>query len=101
MTKKFNVTGMTCSACAQHVERAARRVDGVTRADVNLLLNTMEVECGEVSSDKIISAIEKAGYGAAEIGAESKGVQSVAQNADHKKAWIRLWVSIGFLIPLM
>ncbi len=101
MIKKFNVTGMTCAACAQHVERAAKKVEGVTKVEVNLLLNKMTVECDGVATERIVAAVEQAGYGASEIGAEKKKETTVIKDAEQKKAWIRLWVSVGFLIPLM
>ena len=47
MKQKFNVTGMTCSACSAHVEKAVRQVEGVDSVSVNLLGNSMLVEYGE------------------------------------------------------
>ena len=44
LKQKFDVTGMTCSACSAHVDKAVRRVDGVTEVNVNLLSNSMTVE---------------------------------------------------------
>ena len=44
MKQKFDVTGMSCSACSAHVEKAVSKVPGVDRVQVNLLQNTMEVE---------------------------------------------------------
>ena len=41
MKQKFNVTGMTCSACSAHVEKAVRQVEGVDSVSVNLLGNSM------------------------------------------------------------
>ena len=46
MKQKFNVTGMTCSACSAHVEKAVRQVEGVDSVSVNLLGNSMLVEYG-------------------------------------------------------
>ena len=65
---KFDVTGMTCSACQAHVEKAVKSLDGISAVNVNLLRNYMQVEYDENStnSTEIISAVEKAGYGAAE-----------------------------------
>ena len=60
--QQYNVTGMSCAACSARVEKAVRGVDGVTECAVNLLTNSMSVE-GTASSDKIISAVENAGYG--------------------------------------
>ncbi|MBQ9710157.1 MAG: heavy metal translocating P-type ATPase, partial [Clostridia bacterium] len=65
MKKKFDVTGMTCSACSSHVERAVRKLD-IKSCSVNLLSNTMLVEydVAKVSEKDIIRAVEEAGYGA-------------------------------------
>ena len=66
MKTKFTVTGMTCSACAAHIEKAVRKLTGVRRADVNLLLGTMEAEYDGITADDIINEVERAGYGARE-----------------------------------
>ena len=70
---KYNVTGMSCSACSARVEKAVSKVDGVSTCQVNLLTNSMMVD-GTASRDDIISAVEKAGYGAspADGGAQTK-----------------------------
>ena len=66
MKKKYNVFGMTCSACSSHVEKAVSGLSGVTKVNVNLLQNSMTVEYDEnmLGSDEIIQAVEKGGYGA-------------------------------------
>ncbi len=66
MKQQFSVTGMTCSACSAHVEKAARKVDGVSEVTVNLLTNSMSVTYDESkATDKaIIDAVIAAGYGA-------------------------------------
>ncbi len=63
----YDITGMTCSACSARVEKTARKLSGVTQASVNLLTNNMRIEYDEsvLSSEDIIAAVEKAGYGAA------------------------------------
>lgn len=68
-TKKklfFNVTGMSCSACSAHVEKAVSKMPGVDKASVNLLKGTMMVEfdADKTGSQQIIATVEKAGYGA-------------------------------------
>ena len=67
---KYNVTGMTCAACQAHVEKAVNSVEGVTSCAVNLLTNSMQVD-GDVPADKIIKAVEDAGYGASVQGAKA------------------------------
>ena len=59
---KYNVTGMTCSACSARVEKAVSNVEGVTSCQVNLLTNSMMVD-GTADSGTIVAAVEKAGYG--------------------------------------
>lgn len=71
----FSVTGMTCSACSAHVEKAVRKVEGVSNVTVSLLTNSMTVE-GTASADKIIGAVEKAGYGASIRGSRTGNVQT-------------------------
>ncbi len=74
--QKFTVTGMTCSACSSHVEKSVRKLAGMKAVTVNLLTNSMQVEYEEgiCSEDKIIEAVEKAGYGAGPVtGGTSEG----------------------------
>lgn len=96
---KFDVIGMTCSACQAHVEKAVRNVPGVAIANVNLLQNSMQVEFDESSTGtpQIISAVEQAGYGASE-----RGVKSDTSSAGDEisKMKTRLIASVCFLIPL-
>ncbi len=61
MKVKFKVTGMTCSACVAHVEKAVNAVDGVTECSVNLLTGQMTVDCS-CDNQTIIAAVQKAGY---------------------------------------
>ena len=69
MKERYHISGMTCSACSSHVEKAANKLAGVEKASVNLLTETMEIEYDEnkLSREQIESAVEKAGYGAALI----------------------------------
>ncbi len=93
---------MTCSACSAHVQKAVEKLDGVSSAAVNLLTNSMKVVYDEKKTgDKaIISAVEKAGYGAAVKGGKAEGTGAKTQSGD--KAYIvRLCVSVAFTIALM
>ncbi|WP_044973530.1 heavy metal translocating P-type ATPase [Ruminococcus sp. HUN007] len=65
--EQYNVTGMSCAACSTRVEKAVSSVPGVTGCAVSLLTNSMGVE-GTASSEDIIKAVEKAGYGASKKG---------------------------------
>ncbi len=66
MKERYHISGMTCSACSSHVEKAANKLKGVKKASVNLLTETMEIEYDEeiLGREDIESAVEKAGYGA-------------------------------------
>lgn len=98
---KFDVTGMTCSACQAHVEKAVRNVSGVSAVNVNLLQNSMQVEFddGLIGALQIISAVERAGYGASEKGAKSDNKAGSAGD-EIRKMKTRLISSVCFLIPL-
>lgn len=63
----YDITGMTCSACSSRVEKCVNKLEGVEKASVNLLTNSMQVEYEEEKLDVsgIIQAVEKTGYGAA------------------------------------
>ena len=113
--EQYIVTGMSCAACQARVEKAVGKVPGVTSCSVSLLTNSMGVE-GTASSQEIIDAVEKAGYGAsvkgaaaagAGTGSRSSAVGSLAAEEDAlkdretPKLRRRLILSVGFLIALM
>lgn len=127
MKERYRVTGMTCSACSSHVEKSVNKLEGIERASVNLLTETMDVTYDEarLSGAEIVAAVEQAGYGAElmETGRHS-GSESVFRTGDgterydfsgkdrkndlqrkmaqeEKEMRLRLGISIGFLIPLM
>lgn len=101
--KKYNVIGMTCAACQARVEKAVKKVEGVTSCSVSLLTNSMMVE-GSVESTKIIEAVEKAGYNAsiAEKGKEKNATTtSELKDNETKKMLKRLISSVLVLLILM
>ena len=108
MKQKFDVTGMSCSACSAHVEKAVSRVPGVDQVQVNLLQNSMVVEYEDEATDAaaIIHAVEDAGYGASVKDAHepTKKAENDLQKRtaeEAKKMKHRLGWSIVFLIVLM
>ncbi len=108
MKQKFDVTGMSCSACSAHVEKAVSRVPGVDQVQVNLLQNSMVVEYEDEAIDAaaIIHAVEDAGYGASVKDAHEpvKKAENDLQKRtaeEAKKMKHRLGWSIVFLIVLM
>ena len=76
--QQYEVTGMSCAACSARVEKAVRKVPGVTECSVSLLTNSMGVE-GTADSAAILAAVQAAGYGAVQKGA---GAQSAAPAPD-------------------
>ncbi|MBE6584272.1 MAG: cadmium-translocating P-type ATPase [Ruminococcaceae bacterium] len=99
--RKFNVTGMSCAACSARVEKAVSSVDGVKECSVNLLTNSMTVE-GTATDEKIIAAVEAAGYGASADGYKARqGNNDNLNDAETPRLIKRLILSVGFLIALM
>lgn len=100
---QYNVTGMSCAACSARVEKAVSSVDGVSSCSVNLLTNSMGVE-GTATSNEIIEAVEKAGYGAS-LKTKNKKVKSNSddelKDTQTPKLVKRLVASLVFLAPLM
>ena len=105
MRKKFDVTGMTCSACSSHVEKAVTKIDGVKAVNVSLLTNSMQVDYNEaaVQEGDIIRAVQGAGYGASLPGKENARAVSAVQTAETERKAVkkRLIISFLFLIPLL
>lgn len=103
MKQKFDVTGMTCSACSAHVEKSVSKLEGVKCVNVNLLQNSMVVEYDDntLGTTDIIHAVESGGYGASVQG-ETKTQEApknvAVEEMHHMKR--RLIVSFCFLIPL-
>lgn len=111
--EQYTVTGMTCAACSARVEKAVSKVPGVTGCSVSLLTNSMGVE-GTASPDQIITAVEEAGYGAAQKGGKGKSGGSTAAASGTASEYEemlkdratpvlkkRLIASVCLLIPLM
>lgn len=102
MNVKFDITGMTCAACAARVEKAAKSVSGVDSAEVNLLANTLRAELsGPDVTQAVISAVEKAGYGAVASGTQKAPKPKNPQAKTLKEMKTRIIWSAIFLIILM
>ena len=104
--EQYNVTGMSCAACSARVEKAVKKVPGVTSCSVSLLTNSMGVE-GTASPAAILSAVQEAGYGASPKNASaskasdaSAGLDALADR-ETPKLKRRLIASLGFLLVLM
>ncbi|MDD6159850.1 MAG: heavy metal translocating P-type ATPase [Oscillospiraceae bacterium] len=103
MREKFTVTGMTCSACSAHVDKAVRKLPGVSEVNVNLLGGSMTVDWqGELTADEIIAAVVDAGYGASLPTRQDAPAKPAADKAEEELAQMkrRLIASFVFLIPL-
>ncbi len=106
MNQKFDVTGMTCSACSAHVEKSVRKLEGVGEVNVNLLANNMHVayDNTKLSEEEIIKAVEDAGYGArlhekSTVGGKETKKDSAVED-EMRSMKVRLIVSFVFLVPL-
>lgn len=102
MKLQFNVTGMTCAACSARVEKVTNAVEGVNKAEVNLLAGTMQVEAdSEAVSEKIICAVENAGYHATVPGKSEKQEENHKQEEELKAVRSRIIGSAACLVVLM
>ncbi|MBQ2810376.1 MAG: heavy metal translocating P-type ATPase [Clostridia bacterium] len=99
--KKYEITGMTCSACVHRVESATLGVSGVESCAVNLLTGTMLVY-GEPSESEVIQAVSDAGYGIIQAQDDTNfDTESRFLDKESPVLLKRLYLSVGFLIALM
>ena len=111
MKQKFTVTGMTCSACSAHVDKAVRKLEGVSEVNVNLLGGSMTVEYDPAAQapEAIIAAVDAAGYGCAlpqaaagkgdaRVDARAEAARQMEEELSGMKR--RFLVSLCFLVPL-
>ena len=111
MNKKYDIQGMTCSACSANVQNSVSKVSGVSAVQVNLLTNNMVVEfdSGATSPEQIIQAVRDAGYDASpsvprsQTGQTARTMETPVGQADKELAAmrVRLTVSFAFLLPLL
>ena len=105
MKQKYNVYGMTCSACSSHVDKSVRKLEGVFEVNVQLLQNSMVVEYDEtkVTTTDIINAVSSSGYQAEVVGNQKK--EEISSNhkveENHQSMKRKVIVSFGILLPLM
>ncbi len=106
--EKFDVTGMTCTACVAHVEKSVSKLEGVKTVNVNLLTNSMTVNFDDsaIQIDSIEKSVEDAGYVAhvrnvaTGIGATPVAKVNFVQ-IEQEEMKMRWWVSLAFLVPLL
>lgn len=103
-TEKFEVKGMTCSACVTHVEKSVSKLTGIKLVQVNLLTNSMTVSYDEKTLDnnEIELSVKNAGYEAhTKSTKDDKISNSSLVNNEMKQMMFRWWISLAFLVPLL
>ncbi|MGB4438879.1 MAG: HAD-IC family P-type ATPase, partial [Sedimentibacter sp.] len=106
-SQKFNVTGMTCSACSARIEKNINKTDGVIEANVNLLSNSMTVKFDEsvLNESGIIKVVQDTGYNASSYDTKKSSTKSDGNKSDaeaeFKEMKKRLIISFVFAIPLL
>lgn len=105
-SKTFAITGMTCASCAQTIEKATRKLDGVLESNVNLATEKINIQYDSsvVSVADIVKAVSSAGYEVHEdVGSASDSVDEDREKKQReiKSLWKRLWISAIFAVPLL
>lgn len=100
MNTKFNVTGMTCSACSAHVEKAVAKIDGVQSVNVSLLTNSMVCE-HTCDAQNIVDAVTHAGYGASVFGKDAPTSKNTTKQPDGAITLGRVISSLVLCLALM
>ena len=99
MNKRYDITGMTCSACSSGIEKAVCKLEGVSACEVSLMAKSMKAEFDEnvISEERIISAVKSLGYG---IAAEGEAASRNKKDGDGR-LFVRFIISICLLVPLL
>lgn len=100
--ERYIITGMSCAACSNAVNKAVKKLDGVKEVNVNLLTNSMVVSYDSpTTSKKIIEAVKKAGYGASLLNnKDNKNSENIYEDKQTSKILVRLILSLIILVPL-
>ncbi|MDR0676796.1 MAG: heavy metal translocating P-type ATPase [Elusimicrobiota bacterium] len=105
--QKFNIDGMTCSACSFNIEKNIRKLDGIVYVNVNLIKNIMFVEFDDekIKNDDIIKAVIDSGYNAYLSQEKNSKEKSNDSNViilnELTQMKLRLYLTFIFLIPLI
>ncbi len=99
MKQKFDIEGMFCSACVNHVHKAVTKLNGIISVNVNLVNNSMIViyDEGIVNNHEIIESVKNAGYKASIYDSKKK----LVNEKDLKNKKIKLIISLCLMIILM
>lgn len=101
--QNFDLTGLHCAACSSRVEKVVSELPNVNSCSVNLLTNSMQVD-GIATPDEIITAVQKAGYGATihqDTASKANSANFESKDKEIYKLKLRLIWSTIFLIILM
>ena len=104
-TMELPITGMTCANCANTVERALKKVEGVVEATVNFASEkaTVTYVPGAVGSAELVAAVRRAGYDVVETaeGEEMEDAEAAARDAEIRHQWQRFIIGAVFSLPLL
>ncbi|WJN46690.1 heavy metal translocating P-type ATPase [Priestia aryabhattai] len=99
---EFAITGMTCAACSTRIEKGLNKLEGVTKASVNLALETASVEYSpsQIDPQDITQRVEKLGYGA-KLKSEEKEEEQSYREKELSKQKGKFWFSFILSVPLL
>ncbi|MGI8367808.1 heavy metal translocating P-type ATPase [Priestia megaterium] len=99
---EFAITGMTCAACSTRIEKGLNKLEGVTKASVNLALETASVEYSpsQIAPQDIAQRVEKLGYGA-KLKSEEKEEEQSYREKELSKQKGKFWFSFILSVPLL
>ncbi|MEI2340735.1 copper-translocating P-type ATPase [Priestia megaterium] len=99
---EFSITGMTCAACSTRIEKGLNKLEGVTKASVNLALETASVEYSpsQIAPQDITQRVEKLGYGA-KLKSEEKEEEQSYREKELSKQKGKFWFSFILSVPLL
>lgn len=99
MIKKYDITGMTCSACSSGIEKSISKLNGVNSVEVSLMGKSMRVDFDEnlLTEEQIFNCVEDLGYGIFEEGE----APTQKQEESDKNLFIRFIISLCLLVPIM
>ena len=101
---ELSLLGMTCTNCANTIERRLNKVDGVLEASVNYANEkaTVKYAVGAVTRPELVAAVRKAGYDVVETAGsdEPEDAEAAARQAEIKHQQKRLIIGLIFTVPL-
>lgn len=99
----LKITGMSCAACSARIEKQLSKLDGVSKANVNLTTEkaTVEYEPSQVKISDMIKAVESLGYGAQKAEDLTQDKEKAEREKEIKKLRVTLIASIILSSPLL